>query len=638
MSASERITSVSVPEALERLEEGKWLVPPFQREFVWDVPAISALATSIIDGYPIGMMTLWNQPQEPDFDHLEQISLPDWDENDGKSINRQFTEQKANEPRAILDGRQRCTALAMLFGNFKQTDNRRKYSGSFFLDVTAIEPSERIAFKKSRELEKDNLRSVKACMAAGLFPLSSFDNKPITEQWMDYLESLGDTHIYPENEVPDREEMDRRRKILREAYKGIFQSTIAVYTVPADYDLGRICDIFETLNQTGVKVSTVDLIHSWILTETTKEGEPLSVRDWLDEASELPGAIGWISSEKRPELTAQLVTACYVARANKPEPPRKTKGKRKEIRSVKSPDLLNTPKSHWRQIVSRQDSFAKYLLDFQNLVAGGSFSSDRCPYPVSSAVYVGLRWHLDQDYPGGDAVWSKVELNCLYKAFFWRNALSGRYDQGFLTTLGADINEIKNILETRDEFSNTPDWISTSSARLERYLDKEVPSKERLIDILLNGRPGGAMQSALQLPMIAATRHDIGGESLEKGKPLQIHLHHIYPRKWCKNNASGEFSVILDPKRGPVDYANSISNLMPLSPKTNQDWRDMSPGAYIESRNISFDSAKDALEKVYIDEELFDLLKQDRSKAKDFWEMRADKIADHMLTLTQISL
>ena len=77
---------------------------------------------------------------------------------------------------------------------------------------------------------------------------------------------------------------------------------------------------------------------------------------------------------------------------------------------------------------------------------------------------------------------------------------------------------------------------------------------------------------------------------------------------------------------------------MPLSPKTNQDWRDMSPGAYIESRNISFDSAKDALEKVYIDEELFDLLKQDRSKAKDFWEMRADKIADHMLTLTQISL
>lgn len=638
MSASERITSVSVPEALERLEEGKWLVPPFQREFVWDVPAISALATSIIDGYPIGMMTLWNQPQEPDFDHLEQISLPDWDEAEGKGINRQFTEQKATEPRAILDGRQRCTALAMLFGNFHQTDNRRKYSGSFFLDVTAIEPSERIAFKKSRELEKANLQSVNACMAAGLFPLSSFDRKPITEQWMDYLESLSDPKIYPEGQVPDRDELDRRRRILREAYKGIFQSTIAVYTVPADYDLGRICDIFETLNQTGVKVSTVDLIHSWILTETTKEGEPLSVRDWLDDASELPGAIGWVSSEKRPELTAQLVTACYVARESKPEPPRKTKGKRKEIRSVKSPDLLNTPKSHWRQIVSRQDSFAKYLLDFQNLVAGGTFSADRCPYPVSSAVYIGLRWHLDQDYPGGDAVWSRVELDALFKSFFWRNALSGRYDQGFLTTLGTDINEMKSILDTRDEFLNASDWVSNATNRLERHLDKELPTRERLLELLLNGRPGGAMQSALQLPMIAATRHDIGGESLEKGRPLNIHLHHIYSKKWCKNNASGEFAAVLDPKTGPIDYVNSIANLMPLSPKTNQDWRDMSPGAYIEKKKITFDAVRGALSNVYISEELFDLLKSDKDGTKDFWEKRAGLIADHMLSLTHLSI
>lgn len=636
MSATERINSVSVPEVLQHLMDGKWLVPPFQREFVWDVPAITALATSIIDGYPIGMMTLWDQSEEGDIEHLEGISLPDWDDSAGLTITRYFAGKKANEPRAILDGRQRCTALAMLFGNFCQKENRRKYAGRFFLDVTAKEPSERIAFKKTRELERKNLTSAKACMAEGLFPLSPAEGKPITEQWMDYLEAIGDAAIYPENQPPSSEELDRRRRILRDAYKGIFHSTVAVYTVPAEYDLGKICDIFETLNQTGVKVSTVDLIHSWILTETTREGEPLSVRDWMEDAALLDGAIGWVSADKRPELTAQMVTACYIARSSKPEQPRISKGKRKEIRSVKSPDLLNTPKSHWRQIVSQQERFSSYLLDFQTLVAGGSFSADKCPYPVSAAIYVALRWHLDQDYPGGDNVWTRIDLDPLFRAFFWHNALSGRYDQGFLTTLGSDLEALKRMLEARGDYNNPTTWATEIGKQLSAHMDKELPTKERLAEILLNGRPGGAMQSALQLPMIASTRYDIGGVDLEKGRPLEVQLHHIFPRKWCQNNAHGEHAALLDPKKGPIEYVNSVANLMPLSPAINKDWRDMSPATYIEKNGIEFSAMAGPLENAFINEELFSLLKQDKDGVERFWVYRAKLMADRILSLTSL--
>lgn len=634
LSSSIPISAVSVPDALSKLKDGEWLVPAFQRDFVWDVPAITSLATSIIDGYPIGMMTLWDQSEDDDVAHLEPISLPDWSAEKGEVVKRTFGAKQSRHPQAILDGRQRCTALAMLFANFRQLDGKRKYAGRFFLDVTAIDPNERIAFYKVKALEKRGLTSDTACIAQGLFPLSPPEGINITEQWLDYIEAIRQKGIYPPDKMPDSDELDRRAQILRSAYKGIFHSTVAVYTVPSDYDLGKICDIFETLNQTGVKVSTVDLIHSWILTETTKEGDPLSVRDWMEEVSSLPGAVGWVSSEKRPELTAQFVTACYVARDLKPEVPRKSKGVTKEIRSVKSPDLLNTPKAHWRQIVTHQDDFSSYLGDFQKVVAGGVFSADKCPYPVSAAIYVALRWHLSKDYPRGNAAWNRPELDALYRAFFWWNSLSGRYDQGFLTQLGADIAFMKKTLMRRAEHDSAASWLTDAQESLQIHMSKDLPSSQRLKETLLNGRPGGALQSAVQLRMIAASRHDIAGVDLEVGKPLEVQLHHIFPTKWCKNNANGRFERILNSKKSEIDYVNSVANMMPLSPATNQAWRDMSPGTFVVSRGITFAPLEKAMRASFITSELFDLMILDLEGVSAFWDTRAELIASSLLELT----
>jgi hypothetical protein len=638
MSLTNPIRPISVPEVLSKLRDGEWLVPAFQREFVWDVPAIVALGTSIIDGYPIGMMTLWDQSEEDDASHLEGISLPDWDPAKKKVVQKHFSGKKGKQPKAILDGRQRCTALAMLFDNFRQEDKKKRYAGKFFLDVTAADPYERIIFVKTKRLESENLETLQAFISRGWFPLSPQNNKNITEQWLDYIEAVRNKANYPADNVPSDDELAARATILRNAYSGIFYSNVAVYTVPSDYDLGRICDIFETLNQTGVKVSTVDLIHTWILKESTIEGEPLAVREWMEEVSVLQGAVGWVSAEKRPELTAQIVTACYVARTDKPDLPRKSRGQRKEIRSVKSPDLLNTPKAHWRQIVANQTAFVALLEDFQKLVAGGLFSADKCPYPVSAAVYVALRWHLMKDYPNQNGPWSRPELDALYRAFFWWNALSGRYDQGFLTQLGTDISSLKSILQARSEYESSSAWIAYARVALAKLMEKDLPSAERLTVDLLSGRPGGALQSAVQLTMIAGCRHDIGGIDLQVGKPLDVHLHHIFPRKWCKSNANGKFEAILDPTKSELDYVNSVANTMPLSPVTNQEWRDMSPGTYIASRKISFQSVEDALKISFIDEQLFELLKQDLDGVESFWKLRASAIATHLIGLTDVKL
>src|SRR5690606_31383290 len=99
-----------------------------------------------------------------------------------------------------------------------------------------------------------------------------------------------------------------------------------------------------TLNTTGTKVSTVDLIHSWLYTDTSREArQPLSLRDWIDELGQLQGAIGWASRDDRPELIAQIVTASYIALTEKAAPRKVGRKQPTALTSVKAGDLLATP-------------------------------------------------------------------------------------------------------------------------------------------------------------------------------------------------------------------------------------------------------------------------------------------------------
>ena len=56
-----RVTDTTVPTILDSLRKGEWLVPEFQREFVWSTEQVSGLVQSILEARPIGMVTLWEQ-------------------------------------------------------------------------------------------------------------------------------------------------------------------------------------------------------------------------------------------------------------------------------------------------------------------------------------------------------------------------------------------------------------------------------------------------------------------------------------------------------------------------------------------------------------------------------------------------
>ena len=633
MAQELEVSAITVSDLLDRLRSREWMIPAFQRDFVWTIGQVSALVYSILERRPIGMATLWRQTDESELP-LDPVSIRDRD----KLTMLPGAERPPSTRYAVLDGRQRCTAIAIAFGGLRPTYGRLRFWGRFFLNVAEKEEAKRIEFVREAEVLKRGLGSDAGAIGQGLFPLSSSDpGEAQISQWYRYTQAIRDASYYPDSEVPDSEELDRRNRILARSFEGLMQTKLAVNIVPASYSLPDICEIFEVLNTTGTKVSTVDLIHSWLFSETAEDEPPILLRDWIDKLGQQSGAVGWASSTNRPELVAQMATAAYVSLESKPEPRTVGRGRGARVASVKSGDLLATPTLHWKNVIADESTLVGYLGDFQRCVSGGAFGWQACPYPVTASIYVGLRWHHRFDVEATHP-WSIGDLDALFRAFFWRNALSSRYDQGFLTQLGTDIAQLKLLLNKRTSFGSFDEWAAWAGKRLDGFMNKAVPDPDELRD-LYSGQQTGALQKALLLPITTKAARDLLRPEVDISFPgrTDIQLHHIFPQGWCRNNRTGALSKWLDPKVYEKNWAGSAANLMPLSRESNLKWRAANPGAVLHQESLTYASHEELFSDLFITEEAFALLWSGADGIPHFWDTRADALASHLEALMKVA-
>lgn len=634
--ANLQVADVNVPGIIKKLKTWEWLSPLFQRDFVWSNAAVVSLINSIIDARPVGMITLWEQEGDSSLP-LEPISIPDYVSEKGKTAQRFFGDEQTRPGRfyAILDGRQRSTALALAFGGLRASSGLYRNAGRYFLDVCASDDAERVKFISEKDVSRRGLDVVKTAIANGLFPLEVSNPDEIFDQWMSYLQQLRDPSCYPNNMLPDDTELERRNRILRKAFDGIIKTKIALYIVPQDYDLAEICDIFETLNTTGTKVSTVDLIHSNIYADTVNDSiGSVIIRDEIDILGEHEGAIGWASSRDRPELIAQVAAAVHVSLDTKPEP--RPIGSKRDMRisSVKSQDLLALPAQHWRNFFGENAQVAGFLGAFQQAVAGGSFGMNQCPYPASASIYVGLRWF--HQFDRGATEWDTQHLDSLYRAFFWRNSMLTRYDQGFLTQIGTDIKEIKSFLSAVRTSTNFESWRAHANIWLDEYLGQPCDF-ETAFDIVTDGSEAGALRKASHLLLYSRASFDVveTTTSIRYGT-ADLQLHHIFPKDWCANNQTGDARAYLDKESSKKDWANSAANLMPMCRATNLKWRKKSPGQFINESDLNYDSRSSLWNAYFIDRIGYEILESDASNIGEFWTRRGKMIAEEICRRMQV--
>jgi len=622
-----KVEEANIDDILKNLKSGKWQVPEFQREFVWTDSQIISLIDSIFRARPIGMCTLWEQSDKSELP-LEPISIRDYDYDQGKTGQR-FYAIKGQQPSsyfAILDGRQRCTSIAMVFGGLSAKHGSYKYSGKFFLNVAEKDSTKQIEFIDSKSIDQRNLNTPSVCIANGLFPLAlDEDQDGMLGQWMGYIQEIRNPDNYPNGELPEKDELERRNSILKQAFDGINNTKLAVYIVPNSYNLDDICEIFETLNTSGTKVSTVDLLHSFLYADT-QDDDPILLRDWLYEMSELDGTIGWVSRDRRPELTAQVVTACYMCLDEKTPPRNRTNNKKDEIKTIKSSSLLATPADHWRHIIENSETLANFFTEFQYLTAGGHYEYRSCPYPVLIGIYVSIRWLME--FGKEETKWSKEDLDALFSAFFWRSSMTKRYDQGVLTQFTVDQSNLLELLKERHIFDSSSAWAKFCNKKLDQMIEDILPTEDILVEYLTSGRVSGAIKKAFVLPMRGRVNKDLLDPDEKIGFPdKNVDLHHIYPRSWCKNNASGDLAELLDEEIAEKNYRESIANLMPISRTSNKFWRAKVPGQALREKDIRYQVHSDIFDKSFIDEDAYKYLVANKPDPESFWYHRAHQMA-----------
>jgi len=138
--------NMTIHEALLKIQDRKYVMPAFQRQFVWGMEQIEKLWDSILLDYPIATFLFWhvddsNVTEDTNFcDFLSNVTFDSRKQAD--SVNYDLNRIKIGETdTAVLDGQQRLTSLflSLLGEAFIRPNYARRQNGSTILTKLLIE-------------------------------------------------------------------------------------------------------------------------------------------------------------------------------------------------------------------------------------------------------------------------------------------------------------------------------------------------------------------------------------------------------------------------------------------------------------------------------------------------------------------
>ena len=130
-------SSITIYEALEHIKDGKYVMPAFQRQYVWSMEQIEKLWDSILLDYPIATFLFWhvdddNVSWDTYFcNFLSEVTFDSRKQADSVNYELSNIDVKMTDT-AVLDGQQRLTSLFLsLFGRayIRQKHARKKMVG-----------------------------------------------------------------------------------------------------------------------------------------------------------------------------------------------------------------------------------------------------------------------------------------------------------------------------------------------------------------------------------------------------------------------------------------------------------------------------------------------------------------------------
>lgn len=207
---------------------GEIAIPEIQRPFVWDATQVRDLLDSLYQGYPVGYIIVWKNPD---------VRLKDGSVSAGKKV--------------LIDGQQRITALSAALLGQKVVNKEYK---SVNIQIAFNPKDERF------EVSNPAIRKDKNWIP-DVAPLMS-GNVSLLKLIRQYTEAN-----------PDVKEDDLETVITR--LTGIAHKQIGIIELDAELDIEAVTEIFIRINREGVSLSQADFVMSKIAANENYNGNLL---------------------------------------------------------------------------------------------------------------------------------------------------------------------------------------------------------------------------------------------------------------------------------------------------------------------------------------------------------------------------
>lgn len=248
--------SITIYEALENIKNGKYVMPAFQRQYVWSMEQIEKLWDSILLDYPIATFLFWhvdddnvswdtyfcNFLSEVTFDSRKQADSVNYELS---SINVNLTDT------AVLDGQQRLTSLFLsLYGQayIRQKHARKKIAGGTVVKLLIELNKNRLAVDEEEYNSKKF--DIRFAERIGKLSPTQFEVKNILDpQFRE--DSTREQAIEKAIVNVPPESKEYAHGILNQLYRKIFVEKLIRYTKIKDMKQDDALEMFVRFNSGG---------------------------------------------------------------------------------------------------------------------------------------------------------------------------------------------------------------------------------------------------------------------------------------------------------------------------------------------------------------------------------------------------
>lgn len=560
---------------------GEYVIPYFQRGFEWEPSMVSELFTSILQDYYTGLLLFWELN-----DH--RAEQEQWDPVWGSKT--------AERPdKAVLDGQQRLSSLYYAIHNPEKRFPNRKSYYVFYVDLIKVlndDYDEAIdySWKTENYQSWSDLRANRdEWIESGQVPLCILSAEDPDQPRGDYIDSAEfnkwATQFVEQRsgDLPDNTQMWE----VREVFTDILNYNFVVYSLASERSMPDICNIFAKVNDTGMNLSTFDLMNAFLYPYDVRLRKEL----WEGLANDKLKRIDTNMNENLLKIISlQKQNYCSSKYLYNLIPGEETV--REEPDGTRYEEVLIESGTEFRELWRSAVDFAE---DARERIMNtgrtdfGAIRGEFIPYNTVLPVLAAVLWHYDE----GESSVTEGQFRETLQRWYWSAVFSQDYSGSSDTAMGKDFRDWKTWFSGDGEIEQL------------RKVDREFISE---MDLATEDKGSGRYNAIICLLALNGVRDFYNERILGTGDftDQAINDHHIFPKK--VSNLPPEHATNFD------RFQDSILNRTLIVDETNQKIQNKKPSEYLaemEEIHGSEMAVRELMREHFISDAAYDHLKND---------------------------